>query len=130
MEKGLKTGGGKNSGLASIALPGRKLATSKNPRMLTPSEIDLLQQDLQVATWVVEPDEIDDARALIAAQGFRNDDFDFTQRADPSPNFPSPITGTVTLTRKSNGTTKTYAAGHCSDWLTRLEADLKSGMFA
>lgn len=129
MEKGLKTGGDKNSGLASIALPGRRLATSKNPRMLTPSEIDLLQQDLKVATWVVEPDEIDDARELIALRGLSADDFEFSQRADPTPNFPTPITGTITLTRKSNGATKTYTAGHCSDWLVRLEADLKAGVF-
>ena len=36
-------------GLASTALPGRKLATSKTPRMLTPSEVDLLRQDLKAA---------------------------------------------------------------------------------
>lgn len=98
--------------------------------MLTPFEIDLLQQDLKAVLKVVEQDEIDDARALIVSQGFRNDDFEFSQRADPSPLFPSPITGTVTLTRKSNGASKTYAAGHLSDWLVRLETDLKSGVFA
>jgi hypothetical protein len=42
-----KTGGEKGS--ASTALPGRKLATSKTPRMLTASEIALLRQDLRVA---------------------------------------------------------------------------------
>lgn len=44
-----KSGGGKTSGSASIALPGRKLATSKTPRMLTPSEVELLRQDLRAA---------------------------------------------------------------------------------
>ena len=44
-----KTGGEKSSGSASIALPGRKLATSKTPRMLEPFEIDLLRQDLKAA---------------------------------------------------------------------------------
>jgi len=83
-----------------------------------------------MATWVVEQDEIDDARTLIATHGFRNDDFDFAQRPDPSPTVPSPITGTVTLTRKSNGATKTYSAGHFSNWLARLEADLKSGVYS
>jgi len=129
MEKTLKTGGSKNSGLASIGLPGRKLATSRNPRMLIPSEIDLLQQDLKAVIKVVEQDEIDDARELIAAEGFRAEDFDFTQRADSSSESPAPITGTVTLTHKSTGIERTYAAGHCSDWLMQLETDLKSGVF-
>lgn len=88
-----------------------------------------MQQDLKVATWVVEQDEIDDAHALITAQGFRSDDFEFTQRPDPSPPFPSPVTGTVTLMRKSNGITRTYDAGHGSDWLVRLKIDLKSDVF-
>jgi len=44
-----KTGGEKGSGSASTALPGRKLVTSKSPRMLTPFEIDLLRQDLKAA---------------------------------------------------------------------------------
>jgi hypothetical protein len=42
-----KTDGEKGS--ASNALPGRKLATSKSPRMLKPFEIDLLRQDLKEA---------------------------------------------------------------------------------
>jgi hypothetical protein len=42
-----KTDGEKDS--ATTALPGRKLATSKNPRMLKPFEIDLLRQDLKAA---------------------------------------------------------------------------------
>ncbi|MEP7247375.1 MAG: hypothetical protein ABI885_27340 [Gammaproteobacteria bacterium] len=44
-----KTGGETGSGSASTALPGRKLVTSKNPRMLKPFEIELLQQDLKAA---------------------------------------------------------------------------------
>ena len=49
MEKHLKTGGKKTSDSTSIALPGQKLVTSKKPRMLTPSEIVLLKQDLKMA---------------------------------------------------------------------------------
>ena len=56
MDKILKSGGNRTSGSASIALPGQKLATSKNPRMLTPSEIALLQQDLQAALRTVSAD--------------------------------------------------------------------------
>ena len=49
MARDLKSDGGKASDSASIALPGRKLATSKTPRMLTPSEVELLRQDLRAA---------------------------------------------------------------------------------
>jgi hypothetical protein len=42
-------GGEKSLGSASNALPGRKLVTSKSPRMLKPFEIDLLRQDLKAA---------------------------------------------------------------------------------
>ena len=45
-------GGESDSDLASIALPGQTLVTSKDPRMLTPSEIAFLQRDLQVALSV------------------------------------------------------------------------------
>jgi hypothetical protein len=57
MDRNSKTGGGKDSGSDSPSLSGRKLATSKTPRMLTPSEIALLQQDLKAAlrTPVVRP---------------------------------------------------------------------------
>jgi hypothetical protein len=41
-----KGGGDKMLSPASIALPGRKLATSTKARMLTASEIELLRQDL------------------------------------------------------------------------------------
>lgn len=44
-----KTGGEKRPGSASTALPGKKLATSKSPRMLESFEIDLLRQDLKAA---------------------------------------------------------------------------------
>jgi hypothetical protein len=44
-----KTGGEKSSGSVSNVLPGRKLVTSKNPRMLKPFEIELLRQDLKAA---------------------------------------------------------------------------------
>lgn len=44
-----KTGDDKSSGSIATALPGRKLATSKSPRMLEPFEIDLLRQDLKAA---------------------------------------------------------------------------------
>jgi hypothetical protein len=49
MSANWKTGGGKNLSSTSPVLPGRKLATSKTPRMLKPFEIELLRQDLKEA---------------------------------------------------------------------------------
>lgn len=60
MGENLKPGGQKGSGSILIDLPGRKLATSKKPRMLTPSEIELLRQDLQAALKVLRQDKTDD----------------------------------------------------------------------
>ncbi len=49
MEKISKSGGDNDLGSTSTALPGRKLATSSEPRVLKPFEIDLLRQDLKAA---------------------------------------------------------------------------------
>jgi hypothetical protein len=49
MDKDLKTDEKRKLASDSVVLPGHKLATSKTPRMLTPSEIALLRQDLQEA---------------------------------------------------------------------------------
>jgi hypothetical protein len=129
MDQSLKSGGSRISGSASSALPGRRLATSKTPRMLTPSEIDLLRQDLQAALKLLGQDEIDDAHALMRDHSFRPDDFEIIQRADPSPAFPSEVTGTITVVRKNNRVTKAYEAGSGSTWLVRFENDLKLGFF-
>jgi len=129
MAEKLKTGGAKVSGSISNVLPGQRLVTSRKPRMLTPSEIELLQQDLKAALKVLGQDEIDDAHTLMREQGFRSDDFEILQRADPSPPFPSAVTGTVVVLRRSNKTSRTYAAGHGSTWLEQLDADLKLGVF-
>jgi hypothetical protein len=97
--------------------------------MLKPFEIDLLRQDLRAALKLLGQDEIDDAHALMRDHGFRPEDFAIIQQADPSPAFPSPITGTVTLSRKASRMTKTYQAGSGSSWLKHLDADLKLGAF-
>ena len=46
-ERTLKNGGKNTSATPSIALLNRKLGPSPAPRMLTPSEIDLLRQCVQ-----------------------------------------------------------------------------------
>ena len=100
--------------------------------MLTPSEIDLLRQDLQAALKLLGQDEIDDAHGLLRKHGFRPCDFEIVQHTDPTPAFPgaiTAITGQVVLLRKSNRMAKAYEAGHGSSWLIHFENDLKSGAF-
>ena len=57
MDENSKTSGEKRSDLASTALPGRKLVTSKTPRMLKPFEITLLRQDLKAVLADRRPTE-------------------------------------------------------------------------
>jgi len=97
--------------------------------MLEPFEIDLLRQDLQATLKLLGQDEIDDAHALVRDQGFSPVDFEIIQHADPSPAFPSAVTGKVTLIRKSNRMAKTYEAGNSSSWLIQFEQDLQQGAF-
>ena len=47
-----KRGGGSTSATPSIALLNQRLGTSPAPRMLTPSELDLLRQCAKEATEV------------------------------------------------------------------------------
>lgn len=97
--------------------------------MLTPSEVELLRQDLKSALKVLGQDEIDDAHVLFRRSGFRSSDFEILQQGDRAPSQVSPVTGVVHVIRKSNRISKTYAAGHFSSWLPQLEADLKSDSF-
>jgi hypothetical protein len=103
-------GGLKVSGLTSIDLPGRKLVTSRKPRMLTRSEIELLRQDLSAALKVLGPDEIEDAEALLHENGFSAEEFEIIQTGDPSPALPSAITGSVVVVRTTNRAAKEYDA--------------------
>ena len=119
----------KASGSVSIDLPGRRLVTSKDPRMLTPSEIELLRQDLREALEVVGADEIEGAETLFRENGFKPEDFRIFQKGDVSPALPSSIKGIVIVVRRSSGAAKTYEAGSGSPWLLRLEADLKARVF-
>ncbi len=129
MAENLKTGGAKSSGSASIALPGQKLATSKIPRTLTPSEIELLQQDLKAALKVLGQDETDDAHSLLREYAFRSADFEILLGADPSLPSQGATKGSVVVLRRRNGYSRSYSAGHGSSWLQQLETDLKQGAF-
>jgi hypothetical protein len=128
MGQTLKRGGSRISDSALSALPGRRLIPSPNPRMLTPFEVDLLRQDLQMALKLLGQDEIDDAHTLIRAQGFRPVDFEIVWHADPSPAVPGAATGNVTVTRRSTQIACTYDVADGS-WLAQFELDLQEGAF-
>lgn len=125
----MKPGDQKDAGSTLIDLPGRKLAVSKEPRMLTPSEVELLRQDLQAALKVLGQDEIDGVHQLMRRSGFRSSDFEILRGSDPSTPAVTPLTGIATVRRRSNGTARTYTAGRDSSWLLQLENDLKTGLF-
>jgi len=84
---------------------------------------------LQAALKLLGQDEIEDAHALMRDHGFRPVDFEIVQHADPSPAFPSAVTGTVTLIKKSTRMARTYEAGNGSSWLMLFEHDLTQGAF-
>ena len=97
--------------------------------MLSPSELDLLQQDLKMALSVVGLDELEDANALLVQIGFPPNDFQFGEESDPSPAYPAPITGRIQCIRISMDRRQVYDAGHESSWLCDFERDLRSGHF-
>ena len=129
MEKILKTGGSRSSVSISTALPGRKLITSKEPRMLTQSEVDLLRQDLRAALNFLGQDEVDDAHHAMQEFGFRTDDFEILEQPHPSPILPGALKGAVVVSRRSNAVHRTYAGGHGSQWPTEFREHLKNGVF-
>ncbi len=97
--------------------------------MLTQSEIELLRQDLSTALKIVGPDEIEDAEALLREHGFSAEQFEIIQQGNPSPAFPSPITGSVIVVRTTHEIAKQYDASSGSPWLIELDTDLKAGAF-
>ena len=79
---------------------------------------------------VVEPDEWEDFKSLLDAQGFSESDFELKETRDqPDAVELSPVTGTLTIISKRNSFSKTYRVGHMSGWLVDLETDLFAGAF-
>jgi hypothetical protein len=97
--------------------------------MLTPFEIELLRQDLRAALEFLGQDEVEDAQKLVRKQGFRSNDFEILQKADPLSSSPGAVTGSVMVLRRSSKAYKSYVAGHGSSWLEQFDADLKLGVF-
>jgi hypothetical protein len=73
--------------------------------------------------------EIQDFNATITDAGFDPDDFNAVEVQDEPHAVEYAITGTVTVTRNSNGAAVTFEAGHMAPWLSEFETSLKTGMF-
>jgi hypothetical protein len=80
---------------------------------------------------IVNGSEIEDFHNTILSRGFELSDFEFTEKEDPMHGLGvQPITGHVTVRRKSNNVSRTYRAGHWSHWVADFDEDLKRGVFA
>ena len=77
---------------------------------------------------VVHETEWTDFRGILKTHGYAESDFELREVEDVANTAePSPVTGTLTITRK--GLRQTYRIGHGSDWLSEFEGDLVSGVF-
>ncbi len=80
---------------------------------------------------LITDSEMEDFDAAILEAGFEVDDFNVIPLEDePTAKEQHPITGTVTVQRKSTDDEAiTYSAGHLSTWVKAFEADLQAGKF-
>ncbi len=79
---------------------------------------------------MVNDSEREDFTQAINHHGLDVDDFELTEQRDqPIGTDVQPITGQVTIRRKSTGAEKTYDAGHGSSWPAEFEQDLQQGGF-
>jgi hypothetical protein len=79
---------------------------------------------------VVSPSEWDDFRAILKEHGCQEGDFELNEVEDrPDSPDPTPITGTLTISRKGNSMTQVYRVGHGSTWLADFHGDLARGAF-
>lgn len=74
--------------------------------------------------------EKQDFAAILNAAGFSPNDFDLKEVENKSANVGLyAITGTVVVTRISNGVSRQYSAGHATAWLLDFEAELRGHAF-
>lgn len=78
---------------------------------------------------MISDGEMQDFNAAITDAGFDPDDFSAVAVEDEPQAVEYAITGTVTVTRNSNGNAITFRAGHMTLWLTEFETSLKAGQF-
>ena len=80
---------------------------------------------------LIEQDELDAYRALLARFGLRGDDFDLreTDTTDPKTDEIFALEGFVVITRKSTQKQKQYPIGDGSTWVEVFGRDLAKDSF-
>ncbi len=79
---------------------------------------------------LITDSEMEDFDAAILGAGFEVHDFNVIDLEDePTAKEQHPITGTVTVHRRSTDEVVTYGAGHLSTWVTEFEIDLHEDKF-
>jgi hypothetical protein len=74
--------------------------------------------------------EKEDVMNEIKSKGLDVSDFELIDQEDLMQGTDiQPITGLVTIKRKSTGTSRSYASGDRSTWPTQFADDLKRGLF-
>ena len=79
---------------------------------------------------LVDDSERDDFFREVVNAGHNRSDFEIDEREDPMQGEEvQAVTGSVTVTRKSDGRQKAYRAGYGSAWVADFSADLGRGFF-
>jgi len=80
---------------------------------------------------LIEQDELDAYRAVLARSGLRDDDFELseTDTTDPKTDEVFALEGFVVITRKSTQQQKQYPIGDGSAWVEIFERDLANNSF-
>lgn len=80
---------------------------------------------------LIEQDELDAYRAVLARFGLPGDDFDLseTDTTDPKTDEILALTGMVVITRQSTQRQNQYAIGDGSAWVELFERDLAKNSF-
>lgn len=79
---------------------------------------------------MIDDSERDDFEQAIRTKSFDLDDFELIEKHDPPGREDiHPITGTVTIKRRSSGIERTYQAGYGSTWPAQFSDDLNNGVF-
>ena len=79
---------------------------------------------------LVDDSERDDFFMEVVKAGHNRSDFEIDEREDPMQGEEvQALTGTATVTLKSNGRQKAYRVGYGSPWVVNFSADLARGFF-
>ena len=80
---------------------------------------------------LIEQDELDAYRAVLARSGLRDDDFELseTDTTDPKTDEVFALEGFVVITRKSTQRQKQYPIGDGSAWVEAFARDLERNDF-